>query len=220
MKRYQLVSDLEAPLGDYLPVIGLMAEDRAGKDTVADMLVEKGWYKIAFADRLKSAVHVLNPRILVPYKGSMKLNKALAEYGEDWVKENCPEYREMLIAFGTKTLRQHLGLQYIWIDHVIQHLVRMDRWDECPKGVVITDVRDPLETIAVTEELGGYIVELKSSRGKGHYASPEELEVMRPRVSHVINNNGSLADLQVEVNRLEALIMKEYDGTQAGPQEG
>lgn len=212
MKRYQLTSDLEAPLGDYLPVVGLMAEDRAGKDTVADMLVEKGWYKIAFADRLKAAVHVLNPRILVPYRGSMKLDKALEEYGEEWVKENCPEYREMLISFGTKTLREHLGLQYIWIDQVVQHLVRMDRWDERPRGVVIADVRDPLEAITVAEELGGYIVELKSTRGRGHYATEEQLAVMRPRVSHVISNNGSLEDLQLEVNRLEDLIMKEYDG--------
>lgn len=220
MKRYQLVSDLEAPLGDYIPVIGLMAEDRAGKDTVADMLVEKGWLKVAFADRLKAAVHALDARIKVPFNGSMKLNVALERWGEDWVKENCPEYRELLINFGTKTLREHMGLQYIWIDSVLQYLARIDRWDEVPKGVIITDVRDPLETIAVAEELGGYIVELRSSRGRGHYATEEQLAVMRPRVSHVISNNGTLEDLQLEVDRLESLIMKEYNGPEADTQEG
>ena len=199
-------------LGDALPVIGLMAADRAGKDTVADILVEQGWHKFAFADALKEAIYVLNPRIQFSTSpSSFPLQELLDNFGEEWVKENCPEYREMLIRFGTETLREHLGLQYIWIDRLIQRICRADNWLTEPKGIVITDVRDPLEVNAVAEELGGYIVELKSSRGAGHYATPEQLELMRERVSHVITNDSTLEDLRRETLMFEALILREYE---------
>lgn len=203
----------DAPLlGDVLPVVGLMAEDRAGKDTVADILVKQGWHKFAFADALKEALYVLNPRVQLTFNHrSFPLQELLDDRGEEWVKERCPEYREMLIRFGTTTLREHLGLQYIWIDRLIQRICHADNWVTEPKGIVITDVRDPLEVNAVTEELGGYIVELRSSRGAGHYASPEQLEVMRERVSHVLTNNSTLTDLRRETLMLEALILREYE---------
>lgn len=197
-------------LGDTLPVIGLMAADRAGKDTVANVLVEQGWAKFAFADALKEAIYVLNPRVAVGYN-SFFLQDLLDDNGEEWVKEHSPEYREMLIRFGTETLREHLGFQYIWIDKLLQRISSADKWVIPPKGIVITDVRDPLEVTAVTEELGGYIIELRSSRGAGHYASDEQLDEMRQRVSYVITNDSSLEDLHREALMLEGLILKEYE---------
>lgn len=200
----------EMLIGDIIPVIGIMAEDRAGKDTVAGMLVERGWHRTAFADRLKEAVEVINPRIKIPYRGSMRLNEAIETYGEDWVKESCPEYRDFLVSFGTKALRQNLGMQTIWIDYAVNAVNSIRNWHNLPTGVVITDVRDELEVKAVTQALGGYIVELRSSRGRGFYASQEQVDAMRSHVSHVLVNDGTLDDLEVQVVRMEELILSEY----------
>lgn len=200
----------EMLIGDVIPVIGIMAEDRAGKDTVGDMLIERGWHRVAFADRLKEAVEVINPRIKIPYRGSMKLNDAIDTYGEDWVKDACPEYREFLVAFGTDALRNNLGLQTIWIDYTVNAVNSVRNWHELPTGVVITDVRDELEAKAVTRALGGYVVELRSGRGKGFYAPQEQVDAMRTHVSHTLVNDGTLDDLEVQVGRMESLILSEY----------
>lgn len=200
----------EMLIGDIIPVIGIVAEDRAGKDTVAEMLVERGWHRVAFADRLKEAVEVINPRIKIPYRGSMRLNQAIETYGEDWVKESCPEYREFLVSFGTKALRQNLGMRNIWIDYTVNAVNSVRNWFELPVGVVITDVRDELEAKAVTQALGGYVVELRGSRGKGFYAPQEQVDAMRTHVSHVLVNDGTLDDLAVQVARMEELILSEH----------
>lgn len=200
----------EMLIGDIIPVIGIMAEDRAGKDTVGEMLIERGWHRVAFADRLKEAVEVINPRIKIPYRGSMKLNDAIDTYGEDWVKDTCPEYREFLIAFGTDALRNNLGMQNIWIDYAVNAVNSVRNWHELPVGVVITDVRDELEAKAVMQELGGYVVELRSDRGRGFYAPQGHVDAMRAQVSHVLVNDGTLDDLEIQVARMESLILSEY----------
>lgn len=200
----------ESPIGDLFPVIGIMAEDRAGKDTMADMLVERGWHRIAFADRLKEAVEVINPRIKIPYRGSMRLNEAIETYGEDWVKSTCPEYREFLISFGTNALRWSLGMNTIWVDYVVNSVEAIANWEIPPVGVVITDVRDLLEAVTVVDQLGGYLIELRSSRGKGHYAPDEQVHQMRKMVSHTVTNNGTLKDLELQVLRMEELILADY----------
>lgn len=203
---------MEPFLGDYLPVIGIFAEDRAGKDTAASYLVEKyGFYRIAFADRMKDAYHDLNPRIAVPYKGTMKLQEAFKTYTEDWIKEHCPDYREGLVNFGTKVLRRNLGMERIWVDHLINHIDNMPKWVNHPEGVVIPDVRDQLEGHAVTQELGGYVIELRSQRGEGHYGTKEDVATLKDLASYVIVNDGSKEDLHGQLDLMVATIMRDYD---------
>ena len=203
----------EPLLGDFFPVIGIMAEDRAGKDTMAAHLVEAhGFNRLAFADRMKECMAAMpSIRIRVPFNGTMPMGKALEYYSEDWVKENCPDYRALMVEFGTRTVREAMGLQTFWIDSLTSQANAMRNWIAEPAGLVIPDVRDPLEAKAVTEELGGYLIELRSNRGKGHYAAEGQLHEMRRMVGYTLTNNTTIEDLQRQVDNMLAVILRDYD---------
>lgn len=203
----------EPLLGDLFPVIGIMAEDRAGKDTAAAHLVEAhGFRRLAFADRMKECMAAMpSIRIRVPWNGTMPLGQALDYYSEDWVKENCPDYRALMVEFGTRTVREAMGLQTFWIDSLVNQANAMRNWMTEPAGLVIPDVRDPLEARAITNELGGYLIELRSNRGKGHYATEEQLREMRHEVGYTLTNNSTIEDLQRQMDNMLAVILRDYD---------
>ena len=55
-------------------IIGLSGYARSGKDTVAQVLVEKyGFQRIAFADKIREFLYDLNPRLDHTLKDSLRL---------------------------------------------------------------------------------------------------------------------------------------------------
>jgi hypothetical protein len=91
-------------------LIALTGQERCGKDTVADRLVERhGFTKISFAAPLKRILLAQDPIIgYHPYrKGELvRLSEALANESEDAVKRNFPEYRRLLENLGTEGIRE------------------------------------------------------------------------------------------------------------------
>lgn len=90
-------------------LIALTGAARAGKDSVADRLVERhGFTKISFAAPLKQALRATDPILgFHPYrKGEfVRLSEALANESEDVIKQTFPEYRRLLEKLGTEGIR-------------------------------------------------------------------------------------------------------------------
>jgi len=90
-------------------LIALTGAARAGKDSVADRLVERhGFTKISFAAPLKSALLATDPYLgHHPYRPGqlVRLSEALANESEDVIKQTFPEYRRLLEKLGTEGIR-------------------------------------------------------------------------------------------------------------------
>jgi hypothetical protein len=90
-------------------LIALTGAARAGKDSVADRLVERhGFTKISFAAPLKQALRATDPILgFHPYKPGelVRLSEALANETEDAIKQLFPEYRRLLEKLGTEGIR-------------------------------------------------------------------------------------------------------------------
>lgn len=90
-------------------LIALTGQQRAGKDSVADRLVERhGFTKISFAAPLKQALRATDPWIgFHPnHPGQLvRLSEALANESEDAIKQLFPEYRRLLEKLGTEGIR-------------------------------------------------------------------------------------------------------------------
>jgi hypothetical protein len=90
-------------------LIALTGAERAGKDSVADRLVERhNFTKISFAAPLKQALRATDPILgFHPYKPGelVRLSEALANESEDVIKQTFPEYRRLLQKLGTEGIR-------------------------------------------------------------------------------------------------------------------
>lgn len=86
-------------------VIGLSGYARCGKDTLADILVEKhGYTKISWADPLKRMLGELNPVVDEEWSCGepfeVRVREAVTRLGWDGAKERIPEVRELLQRLG------------------------------------------------------------------------------------------------------------------------
>lgn len=90
-------------------LIALTGQQRAGKDSVADRLVERhGFTKISFAAPLKRILRAQDPILgFHPYEPGrlVRLSEALANETEDVIKQTFPEYRRLLEKLGTEGIR-------------------------------------------------------------------------------------------------------------------
>jgi hypothetical protein len=135
-------------LAPRITCIGLSGYAQSGKDTVAEVLVEDfGYKKVAFADAIREALVVLNPRIEVANM-AMRLSSAVKSFGWEFLKKEDTGVRELLQRFGTEVGREMFD-QNIWVDLAI---------DLVPDGsrVVFSDVRYPNEADAI-KSAGGSV---------------------------------------------------------------
>jgi hypothetical protein len=135
-------------------IIGLSGFARAGKDTVADRLVEvHGFTKVAFADPMREMMLALDPWLSTPDYGTWaRLGSAILSYGG--LEEVKPtgygrEYRRLMQRLGTEAGRGVLG-EDVWVDAMRRRLAVIDG------DVVISDVRFENEA-ALIHELGGVV---------------------------------------------------------------
>lgn len=195
-------------------VVALTGYKRAGKDSVADILVrDHGFTKMAFADPIKRLVRTLNPIVGVhqeyccrdcqPEAEPVYLSDLYDDYGlsEDDIKDSRygEEVRRIWQRFGTELFRAEDP--NFWIDVAEDAMLTSG-----VERVVFTDCRFPNEARWVHEL--SYNTGCASSVWQiarpGHEADPED----HSSESHVglmgeeitVHNDGSLEDLAVPVN--------------------
>lgn len=209
-------------------LIALCGKKQVGKDTVADLLVEKyGFSKYGFADGVKDAVYRLNPRVLVnpvfysswfidSYVSTpvqpvpVPLQEVVNIIGFETAKEKIGDVRILLQKMGTEVGREMFG-EDVWVNRFLDKLfedgqMTFDTSEGYPKPVprgkiVVKDVRFDNEAREI-RELGGVVVNVKrkeySDDGDTHAS---ELGV-NPKLIDAVLINGRLDNLPKHVDSL------------------
>ncbi|MED4885016.1 AAA family ATPase [Bacillus smithii] len=184
--------------------IAVCGNFRAGKDTVADYLVEKYFFKkFAFADKLKDTLHRLFPDIpRVP-----KPRHPYQVFGEGVCDLDIP---------GAKTVWIDACLRSI--DNYIKQCAELHK--EC-KNIVITDLRKPIEYERLRKE--NYIIirvtaseEVRLQRAKKAGDKYSKADLFHNTESYVdqfdvdfeIENNGTIEELERKVDEVMLKIIK------------
>lgn len=170
-------------------IIGISGYASSGKDTVAQILVDKfGYKRMAFADSIRDILYTLNP---LAQKG-IYIKQLVDEYGWDIAKQD-PEVRRLLQVLGTEVGREFFG-DDIWVDTLIAKIEPEDK-------VVITDVRFPNEAREINY-LAGQIWRVNRNGIEAVNEHVSETQMDNYDFDFVINNNGSLEDLEQYITAL------------------
>lgn len=134
-------------------ILGLSGYARSGKDTFADILVDKyDFKKVAFADKLRDCVYALNPYVVSEYSlNTLHLQEVIDHYGWNGYK-NTPwgeDIRRVIQNMGTEVGRDILGPN-IWVDATMNSLPPEE-------NIVFTDCRFPNEADAVRNSDGALV---------------------------------------------------------------
>lgn len=173
--------------------LGLSGYARSGKDSVASILIDHGWTRFAFADKLKLAVKRLNPILDCELGNPFTLDDALTRYGAEVTKEKYPEYRRLLQVMGTEVGRDMFGENF-WVEQALREVGDNDL-------AVFTDCRFPNEAKAIKER-GGVMwrVERPGFGPVNDHAS--EISLDDWAFDQIIANDGDLDGLGAKIRDL------------------
>ena len=176
-------------------IIGLSGAAGAGKDTVADHLIEAyGYKKISFAAPIKRAI------------------EAMFDVGDEiWARDVKEEPQENLLGFSPRHLAQTLGTEWgrtqapnFWVDLALMHASHI-----LADGgrVVISDVRFNNEAMFI-QKMGGAVVGIirPSVENKSVRQHISEAGVDEDLVTAVLLNNGSVRQVPAKVDDILAEI--------------
>jgi hypothetical protein len=171
-------------------IIGLSGYAQSGKDTVANILVEKyGYTRIAFADPIRELLYEMDPPVPVGVgteKHTVGLQNYVEVYGWDEAKQN-PIVRSMLQNLGVGA-RKVFGDTF-WIYQALSDVAPQDK-------VVVSDVRFVNEAKWI-QEFNGQIWRVKRLGTNAVNAHVSESQMDGYPVDQIFVNNGTLEDLDM-----------------------
>ena len=175
-------------------IIGINGYARVGKDTIANILVDKyGYERRAFADLMKHMAYAQDPLLEGHRNWGLSLSLADLVDSQGWeiAKEHL-EVRRTLQRLGTEVGRSLLGENF-WVDQVTKDLTSESK-------VVFSDCRFPNEAQAV-KDLGGQVwrVERPGVRAYNEHASEHQLDDWE--FDRVFHNSGEIQHLEEMVDR-------------------
>ena len=174
-------------------IIGLIGYARSGKDTVANVLVNKfGFTRLAFADGIRNALYETNPLV----GNSHRVKTVVDNYGWDEAKAD-PEIRRLMQAFGVAA-RNHIS-STVWVDIVKGQL-------HPSRNYVITDVRFMNEVEMLKDEYAQvWRIIRPNVNAVNNHVSEHELDGYE--ADHTLFNDGSVEDLEtlIKIRIQEAL---------------
>lgn len=171
-------------------IIGLSGKARAGKDTVATILVEDyGFTRLAFADIIKAAVYTLDPIISL---SGLRLQHLVDTNGWESAKQ-FPEVRRLLQVFGSEVGRDMIDAQ-IWIELTMNGI-------KASANIVISDVRFKNEAEEIKFQ-GGQVWRVTRAINDSIDFHRSETELDSWNFDQYIPNNGTLDDLRNEVREV------------------
>jgi hypothetical protein len=168
-------------------IIGVSGYAQSGKDTVANYLVKNhGFVKISFADPIRQALYVLNPKIDIADMRGVPLSAAVDGLGWEGVKADIPDTRELLQRMGTEVGREIFG-QDFWVNQAMKRAKEHE-------NVVFADVRFPNEVEAILEASGDVWRVHKTGVAPVN-RHPSETALDSYKFKREIHNIGSFEDL-------------------------
>ena len=195
-------------------IVGICGLIGSGKGTVADVLVEQGFTKISFADKLKDGVAAVYGWDRAMLEGDTPESREWREAQDDfWTKETGRTItpRIVLQEFGTDCMRNGF-YGGVWVSAVKQILINNTNID-----YVIPDVRFENE-VNMIRQVGGQVWEVsrgndpewmdayKKTGTEPVNIHPSEWRWARSKKDHNIPNDGSMKDLTRLVLSLHASI--------------
>lgn len=179
-------------------IVGLGHQARVGKDTAAQILVDKyGFKRLAFADRLKEMALAIDPMVatftahaaLNPTTFPVHLTEVVEREGFEKAKE-WPEVRRFLQRLGVGA-REHIEPE-VWVKAVTRQI------DADPtQDWVITDVRFPNEFHAIDTYVDRKLIKIVregvESNAGAHVSETALADYPWPNTIH---NDGTIDDLE------------------------
>lgn len=190
--------------------VAICGKANSGKNTVSKILVEKIrlWIPsvkeevVAFADPIKEMARQMFPSL--PKKFFYGPSKFRAEIIPGAFKDGNPlTVRQLLIDLGTGVGREYKN--NVWIE-ALDH--RVDKARKNGRGVVIvTDVRFRNEFDHLKTQDYFQIRLLRDAHLKIDHASETNQDSIKDdEFDYVLTNNGTLTDLEQEINKIVLLL--------------
>lgn len=165
-------------------IIGICGLIGSGKGTVADILVEQGFTKVSFADKLKDGVATIFGWDRALLEGDTDESREWREQADDfWTKETgrIITPRIVLQEFGTECMREGFD-NGVWVSLLKKYLL------DNPGYYVVPDVRFRNEQNMI-RDLGGEIWQVKRGEDPDWFAK-----------AIFDNNNPETSNLMIDVN--------------------
>lgn len=172
-------------------IVALSGYAGAGKDTLGELLVARGYRRAAFADLMRLSLLELDPHVFTTDRGWISLRVLVDALGWDHVKRHVPMARELLQRSG-EGMKRALG-DDVWTRAVLE---RIDG------PTVITDCRFPVEAAAV-EAAGGVVWRVERPGCSPVNGHKSETALDDWPFARRIDNDGTLEDLE---RRLDATL--------------
>ena len=188
-------------------IIGLCGLIGAGKGTVADILVDQGFKKVSFADKLKDGVSTIFGWDRSMLEGDTDESRAWRELRDDfWSNETQMEVSPRLVLqlFGTDCMRDGF-YDGVWVS-----LLKKTILDNPEQNYVVPDVRFENE-VNMLHDIGGEVWEVKRGPDPQWLIEYEttgvvpkdvhtsEWKWVKARKDEVILNDTSINDLKGQV---------------------
>jgi len=187
-------------------IIGICGLIGSGKGTVADILVDHGFKKVSFADKLKDGVSTIFGWDRAMLEGDTDESRTWREQRDDfWSSETKMEVTPRLVLqlFGTDCMRNGFD-DGVWVSLLKKTIL------DNPGNYVVPDVRFENE-IAMLRDIGGEVWEVQRGRTPEWLIKyeitgvepaeihPSEWRWIKSRKDVVIENNSTLAELNRQV---------------------
>lgn len=197
-------------------IIGICGLIGSGKGTVADILVEQGFTKVSFADKLKDGVATIFGWDRALLEGDTDESREWREQADDfWTKETgrIITPRIVLQEFGTECMREGFD-NGVWVSLLKKYLL------DNPGYYVVPDVRFRNEQNMI-RDLGGEIWQVKRGEDPDWFAkaifdnnNPETSNLMidvdvheseykwidvNTKFDSIIRNEGTIGELKASV---------------------
>jgi len=194
-------------------IIGICGLIGSGKGTVGDILVEQGFKKVSFADKLKDGVATIFGWDRAMLEGDTDESRTWREQPDEfWSNETKMEVTPRLVLqlFGTDCLRNGF-YDGVWVSLLKKHIL------ENPGDYVVPDVRFRNEQNMI-RELGGKVWQVKRGKDPEWFAraifdnnNPETSNLMNgfyiheseykwidvnTRFDSILHNEGTIAELK------------------------
>lgn len=188
-------------------LIGISGKKRAGKDTVAQRLVEQhGFVRYSLADPIREMLYTLDPMIEVidhyPNAGAEEVTVRSAVDGVGWevAKSRFPELRRLMQVLGTEVGREMIDPD-LWL-----HLM-VDFYDQRAaegQSVVVPDIRFKNEAEEILLH-GGMVIRVERDGLDATDEHPSETALDDwDGFAARIENNGSIEGLWQVVDMIYA----------------